>query len=241
MLGSIREGDFGFFFARPETGKTAMIASEVSYMLPQLTDKDGPIIWINNEESGKKVIRRVVQAYHGITGQELDKNLKKYTKEFLDSHNNRFVFVDNAIIDKTLIERYVDKYHPRLIVCDQLDKVHGFKADREDLRMGAIYTWFREVAKGGCTTLGICQADGSAEGTEYLTMGQVSNSKTSKSAEADFIVGIGFKDQPGYEATRYLSVIKNKLVGDTDSDPELRHGKTACRIRPEIMRYEDFE
>lgn len=241
MLGSLRKGDFGFFFARPETGKTAMLASEISYMLPQLKPEDGPIIWFNNEEGGKKVVRRVVQAYHGIDGKQLDKDIGRYTESFLKSHNNRFIFVDNAVLDKWEVEKYLAYYKPSLILFDQLDKVYGFKADREDLRMGAIYQWARELAKSYCPTLGVCQADGTAQDTEYLSMAQVSNSKTSKSAEADFIVGIGYKDLPGYEQIRYLSVCKNKLVGDEDTEPALRHGKLPVLIKPEIMRYEDIE
>lgn len=240
ILGSLRKGDFGFIFARPEVGKTAFIASEVSHFLTQLKPDDGPIIWFNNEEGGKKVIRRVIQAFFGITGKQLDKDIHEYTRKFLESHNNRFVFVDNATLEKSVVEQYLQYYKPSFCVFDQLDKVYGFKADREDLRMGAIYIWARELAKRYCPTLGVCQADGSAEGAEYLTMAQISNSKTSKSAEADFILGIGYKDVPGCEQYRYLSVVKNKLVGDDDSDPALRHGKEAVRILPEIMRYEDI-
>ena len=41
-LGSLRKGDFGFIFARPETGKTTFLASEVSKMIQET---DGDILW----------------------------------------------------------------------------------------------------------------------------------------------------------------------------------------------------
>lgn len=44
-LGSLRRGDFGFLMKRPETGGTAFLASELSYMLDQT---DGNIVWINH-------------------------------------------------------------------------------------------------------------------------------------------------------------------------------------------------
>lgn len=47
MLGSLRGGDFGFIFARPETGKTTFLASETTYMAQQLSEEDGPILWFN--------------------------------------------------------------------------------------------------------------------------------------------------------------------------------------------------
>ena len=51
-LGSLRKGDFGFVFARPETGKTTFLASEISKMIEQT---DGDILWFNNEEQGSKL------------------------------------------------------------------------------------------------------------------------------------------------------------------------------------------
>jgi len=54
-LGSLRPGDFGFIFARPETGKTTFIADQTAFMAGQLKPEDGPILWFNNEEQGKKV------------------------------------------------------------------------------------------------------------------------------------------------------------------------------------------
>jgi len=56
-LGSLRKGDFGFIFARPEAGKTTFLASEISYMLEQTS---APILWFNNEEQGSKVMLRVL-------------------------------------------------------------------------------------------------------------------------------------------------------------------------------------
>jgi len=61
-LGSLRKGDFGFVFARPETGKTTFLASEITKMAEQLKEEDGPVLWFNNEEQGKKVKLRIYQA-----------------------------------------------------------------------------------------------------------------------------------------------------------------------------------
>ena len=47
MLGSLRKGNFGFVFARPETGKTTFLASEITYMAQQLPEDAGPILWFN--------------------------------------------------------------------------------------------------------------------------------------------------------------------------------------------------
>ncbi|MCA2570668.1 DnaB-like helicase C-terminal domain-containing protein [Microcystis sp. M42BS1] len=41
-LGSLRKGDFGIVFARPETGKTTFIASELTFMAEQT---ERPVLW----------------------------------------------------------------------------------------------------------------------------------------------------------------------------------------------------
>jgi hypothetical protein len=48
-------------------------------------------------------------------------------------------------------------------------------------------------------SLRICQADGTGEGQKWLTMSNVANAKTSKQAEADWILGIGKVNDPGYD------------------------------------------
>jgi len=108
------------------------------------------------------------------------------------------------------------------------------------LRLGAIYIWARELAKVYCPVIGVCQADVSGENKKWLTMDNVANAKTSKQAEADWILGIGCIHQEGLEHVRYLHASKNKLSGDEDSDPTLRHGKCEVIIKPEIARYADF-
>jgi hypothetical protein len=138
------------------------------------------------------------------------------------------------------VESICEKEHPALIVFDQIDKVVGFKADRDDLVLGAVYQWARELAKAYCPVIGVCQADGTAEGVKWLTMAHVANAKTSKQAEADFILGIGRSNDAGYEMVRHFAISKNKLVGDEDTLPDRRHDKWDVLIAPMIARYKDI-
>jgi replicative DNA helicase len=239
-LGSLRQGDFGFVFARPETGKTTFLASEVSYFIDQVPESN-PIIWFNNEEQGDKVHLRVYQAYFGITLEELLSNIPKYNKLFQEQTKGRFKLVDRATLTKREVESIVKKYKPSLILFDQIDKIKGFDADREDLVLGAIYQWAREIAKQYCPVIGICQADGTGENVRFLTMANVANAKTAKQAEADWILGIGTIHDTGWESIRFFHLSKNKLMGDDETDPKLRHLKDQCLIKPEIARYEDLQ
>ena len=53
-------------------------------------------------------------------------------------------------------------------------------------------------------------------------------------------MGIGAVHDVGFEYIRFLHLSKNKLTGDEDSIPELRHGRMEVHINPAIARYEDM-
>jgi len=243
-LGPIRGGDFGFIFARPETGKTTFLCSEVTYFAEQIQSQGGgAVAWFNNEEKGTKVLRRIVQAALGSTAIDLGRDVDSTTTAFkVRIGPDTIRFFDHAEPHRALIERACAQIKPKIIVIDQLDKVKGFDGEREDLRQGKIYQWARELAKkNDSAVIGVTQADGTAEGVRRLSMDYVANAKTSKQAEADFILGIGASHEEGYERVRYISICKNKLLGGSDTEESRRHDFFEVLIRPEIARYEDME
>ena len=237
-LGSLRKGDFGFVFARPETGKTTLLACLAGIASKQV---ENPILWLNNEEQGEKVMIRCYQSILGLTTGQLFGNINKYKQEFSNLTNNRIKIYDSAIIQRREVEAMCRDLRPSLIIYDQIDKIRGFKADRRDLELGAIYQWGRELAKEYAPSIGVCQAWGAGEGIMWLTMDHVADAKTSKQAEADFIIGIGKVHDMNKANLRYLNISKNKLMGDMDSVPAMRHGQLTVLIRPEIARYEDLK
>jgi len=238
MLGSLRKGDFGFIFARPESGKTTFLASEISFFAGQTKQ---PIIWFNNEEQGSKVMLRIYQATLGLTLEQLFQDIEGNKKKYHDLTKGNIKIYDSGSISKTDVEKLCYQLNPGCIIFDQLDKIKGFSNDRDDLKLGSIYQWARELAKQYCPVIGVSQADGTGEGKKWLTMDNVSGAKTSKQAEADFILGIGKTNDEGMEMVRHLHASKNKLIGDSDTENELRHGRMDIIIRPEIARYSDIE
>ena len=236
-LGSLRKGDFGFIFARPETGKTTFLASEMTHMVSQT---DGDILWFNNEEQGKKVAVRCFQALFGLTNKELfdgkENNANKY-KEQVGNRIKIYDYEDSNSISR--IESIIKDTNPALIIFDQIDKVRGFKSDRYDLELKKLYQWAREMAKLYAPVIAVSQAGGTGEGKVWLTMDDVDSSKTAKQGEADWILGIG-KEQDNTSNMRYLNISKNKLLGDEDTLPDLRHGNQQVMIKPNIARYEEL-
>ena len=238
MLGSLRKGDFGFIFARPETGKTTFLASEVSHFAEQVKQ---PILWFNNEEQGSKVMLRCIQASLGLSATDLYSDLGANQEAFNANGGQYIKIFDSANIHRRQVEQLCKELNPALVIFDQIDKIKGFTDDREDLRLGAIYIWARELAKTHCPVIGVCQADASGEGKRWLTMENVANAKTAKQAEADWILGIGKTHDTALEYVRHFHLSKNKLTGDEDTDPLMRHGKADVLIEPLIARYKDVE
>lgn len=235
-LGPLRKGDFGFVFKRPETGGTTFLASEVSFFAGQV---ERPILWFNNEEQTEKVILRCMQSALGCRVIDLDRDREGSQQRYTHITSGNIFFPDFGICDINTIGSYCDSYNPALVVIDQIDKVKGFKEDRKDLEYGQIYRWVRELAKRHCPIIGVCQASGSAENKMWLSMEDIAESKTSKAAEADWILGIGAVDDIGKKNLRYFNICKNKLMGGPDSDPSMRHGRMSVVIQPEIARYKD--
>jgi replicative DNA helicase len=241
-LGSLRKGDFGFIFARPEAGKTTFLASEITHMV---TQTEGDILWFNNEEQGNKVGLRVFQAALGLPISDdneryLFDDKPKRQEEYNTLTHDRIKILDfEDSNSKHRIEAVLKHYNPALIIFDQIDKIRGFKGERNDLELKQIYQWAREMAKTYAPVIAVSQASGEAEGKLFLTMDMVDGSKTAKQGEADWILGIG-KEQDNTSRTRYFNISKNKLVGDKDTRPDLRHGSTQVLIKPEVARYEDI-
>lgn len=240
-LGPLRKGDFGFIFARPESGKTTFLISEISNFLPQLDSQNtGGVLWIANEEEATGIVARLYSAVLGNPISEILAKPADFVDMFLAKGGTKISLCNNSGITKRGIQRLIEEKKPSLIIVDQLDKVHGFDAERYDLLMKAKYQWARELAKKYCPVIAVCQAGGSGEGKMWLDFNDIDSSTTAKQGEADWILGIGKSANEELASIRYLSVLKNKLLGGPDSDPALKHSKTQVKINLERFIYEDI-
>lgn len=240
-LGPIRKGSFVLVTARPETGKTTFAASEVTHIATQLADGQ-QVVWVNNEEESTTVMMRIQCAALGISSKTYLTDPKAYEAKYkaLMKHDNRILVLknDGGMNNIRMLNKLFRDINPAVIVFDQLDKVEGFeKAERDDLRLGSIYLWARKLSHEYGPVIALSQADGSAEGAQWIQMNQLRGSKTDKPGEADAIIAIGVCNEAGYEYNRYINIPKNKLFGGPRSDEALRHGKWEVTIRPDIARY----
>lgn len=239
-LGPLRQGDFIILGARPETGKTTFLASELTHFAKQLKKDAGPIIWVNNEERDDKVMFRIIQSYFGITTEVLKKDLASYERKYDDEMGGRIVVVrrDSGCNTVWALDRLFTEFNPSLIVIDQLDKVVGFqKESRDDLRLGRLYAWARDKAIEYGPVMAASQVSGGGEGSQWITQAQLRGSTTDKAGEADAIITIGAVNDPAKPNDRFIHVAKNKLAGGPKTQESFRHGYFNVLIQPDIARY----
>lgn len=234
-LGDLRQGDLVVVATRPDTGKTTFLSSESTYIAEQMPHEK-VVLWINNEEAGKKVKRRIVQSAIGATTKAMYQHPELARERWVErmGRADKFVLFDKADVSVYDVENLVDKYDIGLLIFDQLWKVHGFEkeAGNEVTRQTMIFNWARELAKKIAPVITVHQADGSAEGQKWIDMGQLYGSKTGVQGEADAIITIGRLPEEGNK--RYLYIPKNKLDGNNQA---LRNGRFEIEIQPEIGRF----
>lgn len=236
-LGSLRGGDFGFIIARPEVGKTTFLSHVATFMTEQ---HDGNTLWINNEEQGSKVKVRNFQSLLCCTTNDLFADIGSSNRVWNHRIGNRLRLYDSAGITTKRVEQLCAELNPKLVIIDQLDKIKGLYGEGHGM-LKELYQWARELSKRyNCPVIGVSQASVTGEDKLWLTMEDIDGSKTGKPGEADFIIGIGKREDQG-EFRRGISIIKNKLSGDEDTVEALRHMRTTVCIRPEIAQYEDVE
>ena len=232
-VNGIGEGNLIIIFARPESGKTAFWVNLVAGQ-DGFATQGAKVCALINEEPAIRTQMRLINAHTGMKFNEIKENPVK-AGGMWEKIKNNIQILDT--VDWTLekIDSYLAKEKPDVLVIDQLDKVHiDGTFSRGDEKLRAIYTGAREIAKRrDCSLIGISQASADASGKWDMTFDMMENSRTGKAAEADLIIGIGYKPNSEYsnESDRSLSISKNKITG--------WHGKIMVKIEPGLSRYRD--
>jgi len=234
-VGDLRGGSLGHVYARPDTGKTSFFASEISHLAKQL--QDGEIIaWFNNEERGSKVKLRIYSSLLNKTKEEIAEDAEAAEKIFKEKLGDRIKIYDSAIITISDIEVILKQYNVRVLVIDQGDKIkfRGDKDMAQHERLKRLYGIFRELAKEyNCDIITAGQASAAGEGQRWLTLDMMDNSKTGKPGELDYAIGIGFSNEEGKEAMRFIHLAKNKMKNGV-------HGRHFVRFDALRARYSDI-
>jgi len=237
----LRPGDFGIIAGRPDKGKTSFLASEISYLAPQLPE-DRNVVWLNNESTSGKIVKRIYQAALGKTITEMveisqKKQLKGMYEEVM-GRVDKVRVIDIHGFHVGQVEAILERSNPGLIVYDMIDNIRGFgNESRTDLQLEKMYQWARERAvKYGSVGLATSQISVEGDDKMFPTLSMLKDSKTGKQGACDFQLMIGAVNDKSFEYSRFLSAPKNKLRRDgVSGDPH-----TEVRFHPQTSRYEDL-
>jgi len=242
-IGPLHQGDFVLVGARPETGKTSFVTSEITHMAAQLP-KEKKVLFINNEESGHKILLRLYQSALNATVPWLKANEAKAVSDYdRIIGRDRILVYDKPSFHVREVERILKHEDVGLIVFNVLPKVKGFERDASgDVdRLSRLFQWAREIAKAHAPVIGVMQADGSAEGQKWITMAQLYGSKTAIQGEVDVLITIGASHNPAEAGSRFINIPKNKLPGGPRTEPSRRHTMTEVHFDGDRGRYNSIE
>ena len=210
--------------ARPDKGKTSFIASIITDFAPQLPIIFGegrPILWLNNEGSGKRIIPRVYQAALGVDLNELirlsncGELVPKYTAA-VGGTPDIIRVKDMHGASLANIEQVVESMRPSVVVFDMLanfrlagvqngaNKADGVEQLWQEVREMAVRHDFISLS-----TVQISQEGGNQLYPPYSAL---KDSKTGIQGATDIILMMGSLDNPDAQAIRGLSTPKNKFA-----------------------------
>lgn len=238
----LRGGDFGIIAGRPDKGKTTFLSSEVTFIAHQMED-DRNIIWLNNESTSSRIVKRLYQSALGVSITELVElnkqgKLRKLYERAVGRLDRIRVF-DIHGMHVGQVEAIIEQSNPGLILYDMIDNIRGFgNEQRTDLQLEEMYKWARERSvKYNAVGLATSQISAEGDGLQFPTLSMLKDSKTGKQGACDFQLMIGATNTQELEYSRFLSLPKNKLRRDGHSaDPH-------CEVlfKPQQARYEDIK
>ena len=230
-VNGVGEGNLVIIFARPESGKTAFWINLVAG-IDGFASQGAKVCALINEEPAIRTQMRLINAHAGMTFDEIRADMTTAKEKWTEvKHNINILDTVDWSLDE--VDEFVQKEKPDILIIDQLDKVNvkGNFA-RTDEKLRAVYTGAREIAKrNNCCVVAISQASADGHGKFELSFDMMEGSKTGKAAEADVIIGVGFRDKVDTDQNvRGLYISKNKITG--------WHGQIVCTIIPELSRYD---
>ena len=230
-LYGVGPGNFGAIFARTEAGKTCFSISLCAGP-GGFASQGAKVFYLCNEEDVQITKLRGMQSWAGVSAKECITRSAEVRGKFKEIDSNmRFREINGWNVDK--LDAFLTKFPADVVILDQIDKLEiSGTYDGLHRKLGALYQSVRELAKRHrCAILCVTQASIEAENRTRVEASMMADSKTSKQAELDLIIGIGMSapSNDGPDPRRFLNLSKNKLSPF--------HGMINCTIEPLISRY----
>ena len=207
--------------ARPDKGKTSLVAAILTCFAPQLDTyftPERPILWLNNEGKGTRIIPRIYQAALGKTVDEIREMSNAgtlaaaYTKAVKRADRIRVKDVHGASLAQ--IEQIIEAMKPSVVAFDMLANIRmpnaggGNKAEEVEQKWQEV----REMAvRHDFIALSTVQVSADGDDQMYPPYSALKDSKTGIQGATDIILMMGARNDPSLQALRGLSTAKNKF------------------------------
>lgn len=210
--------------ARPDKGKTSFIASVLTDFAPQVVQMygtDRPILWLNNEGSGKRIIPRIYQA---ALGKDLNEIILMSNRgELVPGYTKAIGGVPDLIRVKDMhgaslaqIEQVIEAQRPSVVVGDMLGNFRLSGAANGSNKADAVeqiwQEWRELMVRHECIGLATVQISVEGGNMLYPPYSALKDSKTGIQGATDVILMMGSLDNPDAQQLRGLSSPKNKFA-----------------------------
>lgn len=210
--------------ARPDKGKSSFLAAVLTHFAPQMDDyfeAGRPLLWLNNEGSGKRIIPRIYQAALKKTTTDIIQMAQAgtlvpaYTKAMRgDLHRIRVKDMHGASLAQ--IEQVVEAMNPAVVVFDMVANFRlgsnvngGNKTDEIEAKWQTI----REMAvRHDFVAIGTIQVSADGDDQLFPPYSALKDSKTGVQGAVDIILMLGALNSPEMQTIRGLSTPKNKFA-----------------------------
>lgn len=212
--------------ARPDKGKTSLIAAILTDLAPQvvaLYGVDRPILWLNNEGSGKRIIPRIYQA---ALGKDLTEIIALSNAGQLEAAYTKAIggpigtirVKDMHGASLSMIDQVIEQVRPSVVVGDMLGNFRlgsaSSGANKADMIEQIWQEWREMMVRHDCVGFGTIQVSVEGGNMLYPPYSALKDSKTGVQGAVDIILMMGAMDtaDPGMATVRGLSSPKNKFA-----------------------------
>lgn len=208
--------------ARPDKGKTSLLAKILTEFAGQLETyfaPERPILWLNNEGRGQRIIPRIYQAALGLSIADVQalsnqgKLVDAYVKAVGRQDRIRVKDIHGASLAQ--VEQIIEVMKPAVVAFDMLANIRmsgaasgGNKADEVEQKWQEV----REMAvRHDFVALSTVQVSADGDDLLYPPYSALKDSKTGIQGATDIILMMGARNDPTLQRIRGLSTAKNKF------------------------------
>ncbi|BAS69528.1 putative DNA helicase [Pectobacterium phage PPWS1] len=218
-VGGLQGGDSVAIAGRPDKGKTSLLAANLVNFAPQLEALGWggrPMLWLNNEGSGRRIIPRIYQAALKCTFTEMvsKSNAGILVPEYQAAmHNQRILVKDMHGATLGQIEQVIEELKPCVVVYDMLANFRMPSAGGGN-KTDALEQMWQEVREQAVrhdfVAFPTVQISADGDDQMYPPYSALKDSKTGIQGATDVILMMGALNAIEVDSVRGFSTPKNK-------------------------------